>query len=161
MSRLIDYFRSVLVISVGDVVRKRIRPALMKLAKEGIVDRVVYSDILPEAPFALNEGEVFPRGEHYFRLGDANCIPWQSLSGIDFFSEPVLGVVASPTPLHGHYARRLSLLCPRVTVEKPFCMDPIEARKIFPMGNQIFPICHQVFKASMLHFLKECSVGRF
>src|SRR5262245_30171586 len=112
-------FDSLLVLSTGEVVVRRVRPAALALRRDGVLHRITYVSVEPAAPFALGPGET------YVRMAPGH-VPTDDLIARGLLGPNVVAYVASPTRWHMHYAEQLLPFAGRVAVEKPLTHDAAE-----------------------------------
>ncbi len=123
----------IVVIGSGDVVRKKIWPALQANG-HGIAKVAVYS-LEREDP--LN---TLPHS--YYRVAADSRLPLDVLKADGFPFPRTLSVIATPSACHVGYAKQLAPYC-RVAVEKPLAANGDN-------GFEVYPIDHKLFNADVL-----------
>ncbi len=142
--------RDVVVVGCGDVVHKKLAPAIRELTNEKTIGRVNYLDVCDKPAF-LDPSESFLRIDPQVSLAG-------QLLGHGMPTESTLAVICAPTHLHASLAIQLSPICERVAVEKPLTMNMGETDDLRRCGN-VFPIGHQLFKQEMLHATARAAEG--
>jgi len=141
---------TVIVLGLGDVVRKRILPALAQLLRDGLLYRVVFLDIHVECPFALAEVPSPAGGVEYLQVTD-NILPLDELK----LGPQALVVIATPCRLHASYAKQCLGTGCRVAVEKPLTKSLAWGQSLLPFGHLLFAMDHFLFKLKMLPHWQE------
>ena len=148
---------TVILVGVGDLTQKRLLPALKRLGLGHPIRQAVLVDILPECPVDLARASPMGTPMEYVRVGADSLLPLDQFAGNGCLGEHVLAYIATSTESHRWYAQQLAGTGCRIAVEKPLTKRPREARELmyFADGN-VFAVGHQLFKAAMLAFLRQC-----
>jgi hypothetical protein len=93
--------------------------SLRSPARDGLVKRISYLDILPEPRFQLDGGEVVPGGEGYYQIGSGNRLPLAELRRTRTLGPNTPALVSSPSDLHVSYAEQIAPHVGRTGIEKP------------------------------------------
>lgn len=141
--------RRVVLVGAGDVVRKRIWPALQAIAYD--FDAIALCSLEPSV--------VLPGANHsYFNINGGGVLPLKDLARHGFLGDDTLWIIATPSESHvWQVFQLLSADCRgRIAVEKPLTVNHRAARMLMSFAASsanIYQIDHKVFNSSVLAFL--------